>query len=261
MTDIAKHTERLVRFARSHRNGSSGDATGQDELRRNLDLKERHSLRVLAEAETIVAAHLSDARLASLAKLAALYHDIGRFPQFLRFRTFRDDNSLNHGWLGSRTLREQGFLSGLDRVDQLVVLGAVHLHNRRELPTRIGPELRLVTNVVRDADKLDIQRIFLGHFTNGQPGAAAKHNLDDTPDRFSPEVLEAALDGSSPDYRKLKYVNDFKLLFLHWGFALNFAASRKTMLERGIVDAFQAELPEDEGIGRFCDTVRTHLAA
>ena len=63
-------------------------------------------------------------------------HDAGRFPQYRRWRTFRDSESDNHARLGLEVMREQQVLAHLSPDEQLLIEEAVRFHNLLALPTQ-----------------------------------------------------------------------------------------------------------------------------
>ncbi len=233
---------------------------GPDDLR-NVRLKHEHSLEVLGIAERIAPAALPGERLRSLALIAALYHDCGRFPQYVRYRTFNDTESINHGVLGARVLREErGALEGLDPEGRRLVLGTVFLHNRKTLPPRLPEPLRMMLHVVRDSDKLDIMRVMLEHFDPDKPkNPVATLRLVDDPERYTPEILDSAMRRETPDYRSMRWLNDFKLLLLAWTFDLSWPESLAVFRERGYADQLAAVLPRRREFEALLHLVRTHL--
>lgn len=218
---------------------------GPDDLR-NVQLKYEHSLQVLDIAERIAASVAPDGRLRRLSVVAALYHDCGRFPQYVTYRTFSDSESINHGELGARVLRgHPEALEGLDAEERRLVLGTVFLHNRKALPAMLPAPLRHMLRVVRDSDKLDIMRVMLEHFDPDKPkNPVATLRLIDDPERYTPDILDAATRRMTPDYRQMRWLNDFKLLLLAWIFDLGFAASREVFRKRGYLEQITAVLPQ-----------------
>lgn len=92
------------------------------------------------------------------------------------------------------------------------------LHNKRELPLELDSHVRTLCHVVRDADKLDIIPVVLRSMQPDRPrDAVVTLGLDDSPELWSPHVLETALAGQSPAYTQLRYLNDFKILLATWG--------------------------------------------
>lgn len=234
---------------------------GPDDLR-NVELKHTHSLEVLDIAGRIAAAAIPEERLRELTLVAALYHDCGRFPQYVRYRTFSDTESVNHGVLGARVLREEAeALAGLEPGERRLVLGTVFLHNRKVLPPMLSRPLRDMLQVVRDSDKLDIMRVMLEHFEPGKPkNPVATLRLIDDPERYTPEILDAAMRRETPNYRQMRWINDFKLLLLAWAFDLGHAESRTVFRERGYVDQLAAVLPRRPEFEALQKQVLMHLS-
>ena len=85
------------RFVQVH---SSADGRDQQ----NILLKEEHTHRVCDNTRRIAAGLSLDADDAALAEAIALFHDVGRFPQYRQYRTFQDSISVNHAALGARVL-------------------------------------------------------------------------------------------------------------------------------------------------------------
>src|SRR6185369_8595410 len=81
--------------------------------------------------------------------------------QFRRWRTFRDSDSDNHARLGVDVIRDQNVLAAIDPAEQQLIEEAVRFHNLLHLPARIQSPTRLFINLIRDADKLDIWRVFV----------------------------------------------------------------------------------------------------
>ncbi len=231
--------ESFHRFA----DGFQPDAPGPTPL----DVKREHTLLVLENARLILAGLPVPPRLAHLGLLAALFHDIGRFPQYQQYGTFRDPDSVNHGLMGSRTLAPQprgaGLLDSLPFRERSLVRGVVALHNRRFLPRKLPPVLRFLTRVVRDADKLDVMRVMVEHFDTKNENPVLTLRVKTDPEIFSRAVYDDVMTGGRGDYRKLRWSNDFKLMLIGWVHDFNFASSRRLLLERGLFDRMLEQLP------------------
>ncbi len=213
------------------------------EGRPHIDLKRDHSLRVHALASKIVAGE--GLPQPHLYVAAALLHDIGRFSQFERFGTYRDDVSVDHGDEGASFLRDNGFLDGFSKRDRDCLLEVVRLHNKRELPDGMDPLARSVCEVVRDADKLDIVPVVLSAMAaDGPRDPVVTLGLADEPGAWTASVLEAVEGGVSPSYADLRSMNDFKLLLASWGPKLVHRSSRRLFAGRGCLDRIFAMLPD-----------------
>ncbi|NJB67352.1 hypothetical protein GGQ74_000992 [Desulfobaculum xiamenense] len=255
-SELASHLAFFAAYVDRFHNGDDAD-------RANVDLKREHSLRVLDEARMITDSLGSDVGggLVDLVHLAALYHDLGRFPQYERWRTFDDSVSANHGLLGLRALRESAALSQLPARARRVVQAAVALHNRRFVPPHLPRDIALALGVVRDADKLDIMRVMLAHLEPGAPAnAVVTLGLADVPDAYTPDVLDQLARRRLASYSQMRYFNDFRLMLLSWVYDLNFAASRRAFVERGHLDALAVGLPDAPAVRGAVEQVRADLA-
>jgi hypothetical protein len=195
-----------------------------------------------------------------LAHLAALLHDVGRFPQYARYRTFHDQMSVNHAYQGVLTLKQHQVLKDLPDSAGKLVLGAVALHNRRVLPQGLPPDLRCITQVVRDADKLDIFGVMLAHFKPTEPHNKVV-NLELKPhrDNYTPAILARVYSREMVNYQDMVWVNDFKLLLCSWIYDLNYRVSRGIVKERGYLEKLLGYLPSTPEFSRLGRQVQEDL--
>jgi hypothetical protein len=250
---VEQYRSWFARFVRDHAAGS-----GQDQ--RNILVKEKHTEEVCANSGRIAAGLGLGPRDAALAEAVALFHDVGRFPQYLRYRTFEDSRSVNHAVLGAKVLLEGRVLGDLPGRERDVIVRAVTLHNVFSLPPTLDDEVRLQAQIVRDADKLDIWRIFTGLLEQNRSEwpSAVSLGLPDGPG-CSREILDALMRREMVKLASLRTLNDFKLLQLAWIYDLNFAPSLAMVLERRVIDRLSASLAGDDRIARVLDDLREHV--
>lgn len=255
--DIATHKDRFTAYYQTF----AERFPPESEHVEHLHLKWEHSLKVLDNTEGILSAPGLPAaftpELIRAAQLAALYHDVARFEQYVAYHTFRDAESANHGAWGAKILkRESAFLAGESRRVAALVRAAVSMHNRFAIPHGVPQDFRLVTQVVRDADKIDILRVISGY---AQPGGKRSQvvtwKLADAPDKWTPSLYESVMAGQLGISIHMRYINDFRLLTCSWVYDLNFPASRKIMREQGYMDEMLAGLPP----GADMDKVRARI--
>ncbi len=248
MQDISDHEDFFKSFFESFLAREREDAAP-------LRLKYEHSLNVLAHARRLartgalrLAGH-DPALLEHAALLAALYHDLARFPQFFHWRTFSDKRSVDHGRHAVRLLKEERALASESPALRRLVLGAVILHNRYALPPDLPEDVRLIADAVRDADKLDICRVFAEQLGDGgERSAVALLNVKDDPALYNPEVIEDALTRRVAAYADLRSVNDFRVLLGTWQYDLRFEESRAALAEAGHLRRLLENLPPLEAL-------------
>ncbi|ACD96759.1 HD domain-containing protein [Trichlorobacter lovleyi] len=227
---------------------------------RNIRLKQDHTQRVVACMEALAAGEgLTDAET-TLACAVALLHDVGRFPQYRRWRTFRDSESDNHARLSLEVIRDEALLQRLPAEEQLLIEEAVRLHNLLTLPDRISSPTDRFIRLIRDADKLDIWRVFLDYFQlpEGERASAVGLGFPDLPE-VTPACLEALAAGEIVRLEQARVLNDFKLLQISWVYDLNFTTTRRLLLERDYLRRLAATLPASPLIQRAVDRAMSSL--
>lgn len=251
--DLDRHVAEFTAFADTHLNGEETNDY-------NIRLKRDHSLRVLDNGRTIVENEAIGGRIGELAVLASLYHDIGRFPQFARYATYKDADSVHHGRMGVLTLRGLDLPDDVNEKEWRLIRAAVGLHNAKTLNPATSGDLRTLTDVVRDADKVDIFDVILAHLSvTDNPQNVVIHSLEEHPTKYTPAVLDTILSDRPCDYGSLRYSNDFILLLVGWLFSLSHPSALDLLVRRKLVDKAFHLLPRDAGIMDLEDKANAYI--
>jgi hypothetical protein len=218
---------------------------GDADLRRNTRLKKGHTLRVCKEAASIGMALGIPARDLRLAEATALLHDVGRFVQYARYRTFADRLSENHALLGLKILTQGRVLSDLPARTQLIIRRAIRYHNQAEIPPSKDRRLLFFARMLRDADKLDIWRLMID-YSNSPPGRKNHAITVGLPDGkgVAPDVMEDLRSHRIVARRNVRNLNDFRLLQLGWVFDVNFLPTLQAVHRRGYLEKLRDTLPD-----------------
>ena len=96
-----------------------------------------------------------------LAKLIALLHDIGRFPQFEKYQTFVDYQCEDHAMMAVDLLFNQGMINEYttNQEYQKIIYDAIINHNKYKIEENIDEKSLKFVHLIRDVDKLDNYRI------------------------------------------------------------------------------------------------------
>jgi hypothetical protein len=213
---------------------------------RNILLKVEHTRKVCGIMALLAAGEGLTAGESRVAAAVALLHDVGRFPQFRRWRTFRDSDSDNHARLGIEVLRQQAVLDGLPADERLIIEEAVRFHNLLALPLHFKSPTSLFIRLIRDADKLDIWRVFLDYFRqpeNLRPSAVTL-GFPDRPE-VTPACVRELAAGRVIRLEDVRVLNDFKLLQISWVYDLNYRSAYRLLQQRGHIQALAATIPLD----------------
>jgi hypothetical protein len=184
-----------------------------NEDQKNISLKEEHTFNVCKNMIEIAKGLALSEDQTILAETAALFHDVGRFPQYAKYRTFRDSISVNHGILGAQTLIEEKILEKLPEDEKELIIRSVKFHNAFSIPKKEKEDIVFFIKLVRDADKLDIWRVFLEYYEGPEDSKASAVGLGlpDIPE-YTPDVLSCIYKKKIVALSKIKTLNDFKLL-------------------------------------------------
>jgi putative nucleotidyltransferase with HDIG domain len=212
----------------------------EDGIRDHFQIKKNHTYRVVHEIKSIALQSRLSGRETELARIIALFHDIGRFEQFMRYRTFNDDISENHSEIAIRVLREQHFLSAFEDKTVRIITAAIENHNVPILPEISDPGISLFSRLLRDADKLDIWSLTLDQnvvFT-------IRNEKEPDEYRVPEKILSRIREGRVVLLQFAESMNDFRLLRLSWIFDMNFPATFSNIEKKGTIDKILARIPE-----------------
>ncbi len=239
----------------------SSFSTPVEEDQRNFAIKQYHTRQVCLNALRIAGDLGLGANETLLAEAIALFHDVGRFPQYRRFKTFDDGISVNHAAIGAKVLLDENVLHRLPDQERTIILRAVTLHNVFMLPPDLDQATLLLSRLIRDADKLDILRVVIEYFYQDEHSRAeaVALGLKDTTG-YSEKVLASLKRGEMARKSDLTNLNDFKLLQLAWLYDLNFSGSLRIALERDYIDELVRLLPATDAVREAADLVRSFVS-
>ncbi|MCL4475936.1 MAG: HD domain-containing protein [Nitrospirae bacterium] len=234
--------------------------SAHEEDQRNILLKEEHTRNVRGNMRRICGELSLSSEGILLAETIALFHDTGRFPQYAEYKTFIDAVSVNHALLGVEILNEKKVLADLPEKEQELVLQAVKFHNVYALPDIEDDEGLFFLKLIRDADKLDIWRVFIEYYEAPPEERASAVGLG-LPEGagYSEEVLSSLYEKRVVSLSSLKTLDDFKLLQLSWIYDLNFKASLKLLLAGNYIDRIVRTLPRSDEIRRVPPFLREYI--
>ena len=217
------------------------------EIQQNIDLKEQHTMRVCRAILAIgKQLGLNDDEL-RLAEIIALFHDIGRFEQFARYKTFKDSISENHAELGLKELDKFDVLESFDNKIKQIIVRAIKYHNRAAIPLDETNTCLFYAKLIRDADKVDILKVVTDYYREPDGNEAIGLNLPDT-DGFSDEIYQGLINKQIVEWKCVKNLNDFKLLQIGWVFDINYKPTLDCILEHNYLEKIRDVLPESEKI-------------
>jgi hypothetical protein len=251
-----KEEKRLAKWFYAHVK-SFADRSGK--LDPMLKLKLDHSERVAENAAGIAGDLGYSAGEIRAARTLGLFHDIARFTQFTRHRTFRDELSFNHGRHGAEIMKKCPALAACPDADKRRIIAGIRHHNRARLPERLDRGALEFVKLARDADKLDIFYVLYDTWKSGElrryPEITLMVKLDGG---INPKALAEIKRGRMVSVSNIKSLADFFLLQLSWVYDLNFRPSYRRLLRRSVIENIAETLPRTAEIRKQVSLARRH---
>ncbi len=224
---------------------------GGDELMDdNIRLKEEHTRRMCADTPMLAERLGLNQRQKLIAETISLLHDVGRFEQFKKYRTYNDVGTENHSLLSLKVIAENKILDGLDSSEKQIIETAIKFHGEKDLPKGLEGETEFFAKLIRDIDKLDIYYVMLERledFQKNSDKAQATLGFSEK-DKYSKKVIEAVLKNRTIGYEEFHSLNDMIIAMLGWIVDINFTATLKEMKKRGLFDKLAGFLPDTDDI-------------
>jgi len=251
--------QELERWFERYVAGFTTGASADDTIQRNLKSRYEHIMRTREEMALLCEKLQVNDRRRLICDAIALLHDVGRFEQFVQYRTFNDHVSVNHGTLGISILRREAILASLAAQERYAIETAIAAHNLKQMPTDLSGDALLFTRLIRDADKIDILFCSVQYFQQYRQDPLSvdlELEFSNAPS-CTPEVVAALLAGQQVPYDRLDTLHDLQLLQLGWIYDVNFEATFERLEQRGLLDQLLDFLPT----GRDRTRVQWHVRA
>ncbi len=195
---------------------------------KNIKYKYEHSKRVYALSIDIAKSINLPKYLIEIAGLIGLLHDIGRFTQWEKYKTFKDNKSIDHGLLGVDILFKEGnirrFISN-EKYDEIIKASILY-HNDFKLLEDLDENTLLFCKIVRDADKIDI--------LENETKLNDKKFKGER--KISEKVLSDFLNNKCINFEDILYGYDSEILRLSLLFDINYKYAFIKIKENGYVE-------------------------
>jgi len=145
----------------------------------HIKRKQLHSLRVMEISKQIAQGLGLSQQEIDLAILIGLLHDIARFEQYTKYKTFSDLQSIDHGDYGVEILKKNIRKYIQNNEYDEIIIKAVKNHNKFQIEKGLSEKEELFAKIVRDADKIDIFYESVEMFWNGQENQVEESTISE----------------------------------------------------------------------------------
>ncbi len=234
--------------------------SNDEKIKANIILKENHTYRVLNLCKQIASSENLGETDINLACAIGLLHDLGRFKQFVKYKTFRDDKSENHAKLGIKVLEEENVLNEIDPKEKNIIKTAISMHNIRKLPHNLSDKKLFYSKLVRDADKLDIWYVVICYYKNLEKNSyQAIGNYISKSHNYTQSIVKSFFNKEMIKYTDVKTISDSKILRLSWIYDLNFSYSYNYLYKKKYIDTIINTLPNNDTTKKIRMNIKIYL--
>ena len=194
-----------------------------------IEAKQKHSIRVMHISKQIAEKlNLSQEEI-DLATLIGLLHDIARFEQYTIFGTYKDIESIDHGDLGAEILKNdiRKYIE-TNEYDEIIIK-AVKNHNKFAIEEGLTEREYLHSQIIRDADKIDIFAQGIERFWKGKEAEVEESIL-------SEDIMQQIKNHSQVIRKKGETPIDNVISVIAFIFDLNFKSSFELIKEQDYIN-------------------------
>lgn len=221
----------------------------------HIELKREHTHRVCDEMKFLaVQTGLSNEKTA-IAYIIALFHDIGRFGQFCKYRTFDDSRSINHAALSVETIKSEGFFDNIPEKYHELIIKTILNHNIPYPDFSEDDEITFFSKLLRDADKLDIWNVI----TQDELRQVIEQDDEELIYEVPLQIFQRFVNREIVNMNLTNSVNDMRLMRISWVFDIYFNATFTEIKKRGLLEKIFQLIPPSEKVLDLKIIVREYI--
>ena len=215
-----------------------------------IQFKYNHSYRVLHQCDEISFVLNLDEDDNYIACLIGLLHDIGRFPQWTKNKSFNDE-LLDHAQLGVKILFDEGKIKDYDvsSDDYEIIKKAILNHNKFKIDEDLTVREKLHSKIIRDADKIDILYTYSENVLK----------LETDNSKIRDEIHDEFFKHNIIDIRKCNTINEKAVAFFASIYDLNYDYSKGYILDKNYITKIYDVLDNKEIIKPYYEEVIKYL--
>lgn len=216
----------------------------------NINRKCEHSIRVMDISKRIANDIYLDEKDLFICTIVGLLHDYARFPQWTKYKTFSDIDSIDHGDLGADLLIKQDKIKGfgIDKVYYEQIYNAIKYHNKYSYPEGLSNYNKLFCKIIRDADKVDIFYIL-----------SESNEYTSECNIISNNIKKEFFNNKLINKIDLKNSNDEIILLLSMIYDLNYDISYKIIKDNNYIDKMFNKIKNKELFKDYFDYIKKYI--
>lgn len=187
-----------------------------------------------------------------LAKCIGLLHDISRFYQFTKYKTF-SDKFLDHGNYSVEIIKKENALKyfNVKEEDYNVVYKSIMNHNKYSIESGLTERELLFSKMIRDADKLDIL------YSLSLSGLEQIFHVDNS--IINDKLKNDFYNNKMLDYNDIKTNNDNILTILAYPYDIYLDISLKIIINNNYYEKIYNKLKNKEIFKEYFEYIKKYI--
>ncbi len=215
-----------------------------------IELKLTHSYRVMDLANAIANHENFSENDIEISNIIGLLHDYARFPQWIKYHTYSDLKSIDHANLAVEILFDDEIKKyTTKKEDYDEIYDAIKYHNKLSIPNNLSQHNKLLTKVIRDADKLDIFYLY----------SIDKELIEEDEGVISTNVEEDFMSRKQIDRRDVNNKMDNIILNLSMVYDLNFDYSFRYLKDNKLIDKIFDNMENKKMLKKYFDIINEYI--
>lgn len=159
----------------------------------------------------------------NIAELIGLFHDIGRFKQYVEYKSYNDNSTVNHAIYSANIIKDENVIKdNISDEDFDVIYKAIYYHNVykvEKIEENLTPRQIYFLNMIRDADRLDIYYGMARLVPKmNEAERCIWYNERENVGDISDLIYEQILNNISPSMKECKSVTESQFARMSWIF-------------------------------------------
>lgn len=199
-----------------------------------------------------------------IAELIGLFHDIGRFKQYIEYKSYDDKKTVNHAIFSANIIKDDNVIKDISKEDFDVIYKAIYYHNVYKvdkIEEKLTDKEIYFLNMIRDADRLDI---YMG-MARLVPKMSKEeryiwYNEREDSGEISDLIYNEVLANISPDMKDCKTVVESQFARMSWIFEdFTFREALSIIIEEKYFEYIYRDMIKSDKANRMYDYIMDYL--
>lgn len=200
----------------------------------------------------------------NIAELIGLFHDIGRFKQYIEYKSYNDSATVNHAIFSANIIKDENVIKDVSDEDFEVIYKAIYYHNVYKvdkIEEKLTDRQIYFLNMIRDADRLDIyysMARIVPKMTREE--RYIWYNEREDTEEVSDLIYEQIFNNISPSMKECKTIVDSQFARMSWVFEdMSFREALNIILDEKYFESIHEDMIKSNRAEKMYEYIMEYL--